>query len=474
MVNKHTVYFELRDAIEDSGCPICRLSRRSVIRYLESLSYESVNDFGLRARLRHSRGFCNLHAWQLLDEVRDPFGSGIIYRDVLNEVVRLLAQTPNAMLDAATLAPVGDCLACQARAESTQRYLGTLLDHLGDADLESHFVRAGGLCWPHFRVGVTHGGQYLPRLAELQRAALVDESAHVAVASTSPRRSSAKKRLPDQKEPATPAWPLFGGRGIHGPLIGQNGWWQDQATAVGASAPEESIASDGSSRPDSQEASAHDCPICQAGLGAVESALAHHQSIDSRPGRQGAMNRAPTDGTIPDREKGDFDLCLAHGTLLPADGATGALLDEGRRRATRLIGEAESEFVRLRTTLVILGRAIERPAAKRERQELSEGLSLGEGCRVCAAQARAERESLATMEEDMVVCLPHLRALGHLRGGISGNARGRQLERWRPLVADLEEYIRKNDYRFRSEPRGDEQTSPWRAIGQVAGERGVR
>jgi len=44
----------------------------------------------------------------------------------------------------------------------------------------------------------------------------------------------------------------------------------------------------------------------------------------------------------------------------------------------------------------------------------------------------------------------------------------------RDIVADLDEYIRKNDYRFRGEPRGEEQRSPWRAVAMVAGARGLR
>src|SRR6476659_1310692 len=111
---KHQTYFELREALERPGCVVCRLAARSVRRYLEALSFESVNDHGLRAQLRRSRGFCNLHAWQLLDDVRHPFGAAIIYRDVLNECARLL--------EAGQLAPPGEpaaaCLACLERERS--------------------------------------------------------------------------------------------------------------------------------------------------------------------------------------------------------------------------------------------------------------------------------------------------------------------------------------------------------------------
>ena len=118
MPSKHTTFFELRDALGRPGCAVCRLAGRSVRRYLEALAFESVNDLGLRAALRRARGFCNLHAWQLLDEAREPFGAGIIYRDVLHACAETLAQGEGGRRD---LAAGGECLACQARARSAAR-----------------------------------------------------------------------------------------------------------------------------------------------------------------------------------------------------------------------------------------------------------------------------------------------------------------------------------------------------------------
>ena len=45
---------------------------------------------------------------------------------------------------------------------------------------------------------------------------------------------------------------------------------------------------------------------------------------------------------------------------------------------------------------------------------------------------------------------------------------------WGELVAELHEYIRKQDYRFHDEPQGHEQTSPVRAVEQMAGLGGMR
>ena len=62
--SRHMTYHDLREALAEPGCAFCRLVARAVDRYLRALLYESVNDPGLREKLRASRGFCRGHAWR--------------------------------------------------------------------------------------------------------------------------------------------------------------------------------------------------------------------------------------------------------------------------------------------------------------------------------------------------------------------------------------------------------------------------
>src|SRR5262252_5095962 len=80
--------FEVRDALGESGCVVCRLSLRSVARLLQSVAYEQVNDLSLRAQLRKRRGFCTLHAHQWLREAHNVLGTALIYKDVLEAALR--------------------------------------------------------------------------------------------------------------------------------------------------------------------------------------------------------------------------------------------------------------------------------------------------------------------------------------------------------------------------------------------------
>src|SRR6202035_1153207 len=82
--------FEVRDALGQTGCAVCRLALRSVGRLMKSIAYEQINDVQLRADLRSTHGFCTTHAHRWLREVHTPLGTAIIYRDVLRSSVREL------------------------------------------------------------------------------------------------------------------------------------------------------------------------------------------------------------------------------------------------------------------------------------------------------------------------------------------------------------------------------------------------
>ena len=73
------------------------------------------------------------------------------------------------------------------------------------------------------------------------------------------------------------------------------------------------------------------------------------------------------------------------------------------------------------------------------------------------------------------LCLPHFRrALAGARHDAQITALVQtQLRVWRALHADLTEYIRLQDYRFRDEPRGPEQRAPGQAIETIAGAPGA-
>jgi hypothetical protein len=109
-------------------------------------------------------------------------------------------------------------------------------------------------------------------------------------------------------------------------------------------------------------------------------------------------------------------------------------------------------------------------------------------CPACAHRDEMERLSLTTLVEALAqrdkamqaalegsagLCLPHLRRALEVTQDEAGFAflRGLMEAKLKALAAELDEFIRKNDYRFSHEGFGAEGDSWQRAIGVVVGER---
>ena len=170
-MSKHHVYFDLLEGLRQPGCPVCRLAFRMTDSYLRSLLHEMVLDIGLRDQLREAQGFCQQHAWQLVAH-RDGLGTAIIYRDVLNSVLKKMATLgfddvgPLTGMKAALrphsprpatrravedLRPERSCLACATYADMEEVYLSSLLEHLATDNLKEAYSSSAGLCLPHLR-----------------------------------------------------------------------------------------------------------------------------------------------------------------------------------------------------------------------------------------------------------------------------------------------------------------------------------
>lgn len=165
-------YYDVRDALDEPGCAVCRLKSRAGERYLDGLLWENVNDPGVRRRVREARGFCHDHAWQLVRPAA-ALGVAIIHRDVLRTVLDVLQearfqsppwlslQRAHEALDAeqpsaataglvSQLEPQAPCPACKQEAEMEAIYLDALLEELpGEDGLLVTYRESDGLCLLH-------------------------------------------------------------------------------------------------------------------------------------------------------------------------------------------------------------------------------------------------------------------------------------------------------------------------------------
>lgn len=167
-------FFELRDALAQPSCAVCRLRTGSANRFLDTLLWESVNDPARRRDIRRARGFCHEHGWALV-RAAASVGVAIIARDVLQSLLKTMDEAafralPSLSLrrvqeavdsrqpSAATaelvsrLEPEALCPACVWVDKMEGIYLDTLVHSLvGEDNLLAEYEASDGLCLPHFR-----------------------------------------------------------------------------------------------------------------------------------------------------------------------------------------------------------------------------------------------------------------------------------------------------------------------------------
>lgn len=451
----------MREALGDGGCPVCRLAVRAAARFLDMLSYENVNDPGIRAQLRASRGLCNYHAWRFVDEADDGLGTAIIYLDIVDSLLGSLEaqgaglrrlgdalRGRRAAADlAGRLAPAAKCLACLQLEGSARRYIDTLLAHLADAELREGYAASAGLCLPHLREALARSE--------------TSEEARLLVRPVAERLDALAAA--DSPAPEAVATALVGAEGAL-PSLAALDRARSEDRAIDAPPPfAAATASDDAA-----------CPACLGALAAGDACLRSLATVDRR-----------------EDERPSESLCNRHAWRLAWLGArhgAPALWRGAVRGAAELVARlpaaaevAPPPFANL--ALPFLGQRPGGPGVA-----LAEALAEREPCPACLAEAAAER-SLAKQSlrhlasapdggrggQGGTLCLPHSLLALRLANGDGERAAllRTQARLYRHLAADLSEYIRKRDYRFAHEPPGAEADSPQRAVAYVAGAKGL-
>jgi len=228
---------DLFDAFAHPGCPVCHLSLGAVSHYMNSTNYDALGDPEIRARFEASRGFCNLHAHQWLDEAF-VLGTAQMFRDVIRSVERDLREQSfrshglgrrmTSLLGGrnggnASTSPVlqtaRPCPACEVLKETESRLTRTLVKGLAEEPFRTAYAGSDGLCLPHLRTAL---GSASGRDAfdHLKARALATQEALLAHLDESIRKHDYRfQHEPAAEEKGSPeravAW-VAGGRGITG------------------------------------------------------------------------------------------------------------------------------------------------------------------------------------------------------------------------------------------------------------------
>ncbi len=159
-VDKHLVYHQLMDSLEQDACPICSLINKNNDRFTDIFFFESVNDIKLRNSIMISRGFCNYHAWKL-HKTGDPLGHAIIYKELIEHDIGIideyLEKTDDRRYTAGLCKDLNKdldskdkCPACLLAYESEKTYIPALCEYLkNDVVFKDKFRESGFLCRPH-------------------------------------------------------------------------------------------------------------------------------------------------------------------------------------------------------------------------------------------------------------------------------------------------------------------------------------
>src|SRR5688572_22418114 len=86
-------YHELREALSQPGCFLCRVLTDVANLYLDSVLWGFVNDPRVRDELNLARGYCQQHGW-LLVRHGAALGAAILMQDVIQTALNVLEAEP--------------------------------------------------------------------------------------------------------------------------------------------------------------------------------------------------------------------------------------------------------------------------------------------------------------------------------------------------------------------------------------------
>jgi hypothetical protein len=456
-------YARLVSALEEPSCPICLLAARAVSRFLDGVSYEQINDPGIRERLCTARGFCNRHAWQFVDQLRDGLGTAILYADILGAVLgpmraavprdrgslrgRLLGWWPRRAKHRTKdlvhcLIPTGECPACGTLNGTARAYIDTLLDQLAAGTLSDCYRHSSGLCLPHLRIALSQkAGRNVIQL-------LCDHA----------RLSEKARAYPDRT--GSTAWRAVAAHavGLRGvaPLSSGDVWHVPYG--------EVPLPIEPNSRPGSASIA---CPLCQVALDSIDRRL--NQLVDELQPSDAArevVTRA-LDGTCNEHAWALLERLPPSLALECLEALSGGAIRKLRADRNRLPHPWDARA--WAGTWSLGADSIRtRPLART--------------CGVCAAREDGERAAAAYLAAISTrhpsdvpdPCLPHVvLRLASGKADPDDALLPAMVCSFTALRRELDNYIRRQDYHFAGKPLGQPGAVPWRAVERLAGVRGL-
>jgi hypothetical protein len=176
----------LVEALEAGGCPLCTMTRRGGLRFLESVMFELVNDVTFRQRLTAGGGLCPDHVRDLAPverrEAGGVLGSAILLLAMLKPRLAALVEPGierklnRGRVERAARA-AWECPACEREAASARDAAYRLLQLAMRDPVWARRVSAASFCLAHLALlsGVTDRALRERGLEEPQRVVVQEQ-----------------------------------------------------------------------------------------------------------------------------------------------------------------------------------------------------------------------------------------------------------------------------------------------------------
>jgi len=138
----------LKEAIEESGCPVCEVLEKHEHRLMDEILYEHVLDPAVDREFKKSMGLCTYHAWKLKEvaysnPLYGALGVSIIYERVLSYYISSLKDRKDMGED--------ECHLCLLAKEKERNTIESLADRLGEL-FGVYMTSSAVLCKKHFEM----------------------------------------------------------------------------------------------------------------------------------------------------------------------------------------------------------------------------------------------------------------------------------------------------------------------------------
>ncbi|HEX9667072.1 MAG TPA: DUF6062 family protein [Thermodesulfobacteriota bacterium] len=135
---------------KQGDCPVCLLCEERLKKFYWWYFYEKYGGPPWIIRVLKSNGFCNKHAWDMVEMKKKnqmSFVYGYLVRDALRKLEKMASQGDKSRKN---IGPANICPICEEISTISTLWTQQLVEHLEDTEIKELYFGSSGLCMNHF------------------------------------------------------------------------------------------------------------------------------------------------------------------------------------------------------------------------------------------------------------------------------------------------------------------------------------